>query len=342
LRSRLIAVASLLCACGGAPPAAPEPPEPTPAARAAPIHPHILEAPPAVQRWEPSGAAIRGDKLWVVNDRGGWLVAYDLPLKAGINKPTAAHEILPKRLDPVRTEMMARALAPKIAKILAQRLKFEGLAPDGEKGLLLLEAISRTVWRCADPEGGCPTIEPVDIQKSNARLESLLPVPVAYYSLEGVAGGAKPLLATRGLMPENANDDDFRPWAIVVDGDGEATYDGTPLTDAAGRKYGISDIARDGDTLWMTWSYEVDADQTTTGVAGLLARAEIDPKTGLPGPARVCAPLVGKPEGLAVHGDDLVVVFDNDKARKAPGDATRFELTAAQDFARVVPKPACK
>ncbi len=46
-------------------------------------------------------------------------------------------------------------------------------------------------------------------------------------------------------------------------------------------------------------------------------------------------------KGLAIHGDSLLVVFDNDKARKKKGDPARFDITPAQDFARVIPKASC-
>ena len=236
---------------------------------------------------------------------------------------------------------MSRVLRPRIAKILAKRIKWEGLAPHGEKGVMMLEAISRAVWTCADPEGGCPVLEPLDIAKANQQIEAMLPGPVAYYSLEGIASkGDQILLATRGLMPEDAGEDDFRPWPVVVKPTGESVYDGKPWNNG-GKDFGISDIALDGDVLWLTWSHEVESNNTSEGVAGILGRAALDPKTGLPGPPKACTELKGKPEGLAVHGDNLVVVFDNDRARKGT-DPSRFAITPAQDFARVVPKSACK
>ena len=343
MRPAILMAAAFVAACGGAPAPAPEA-QPAPAPKAEPpaLHPHVVEAPAGVDRWEPSGAAVIGDALWVVNDRGGWIAAYALPLAPGRNAPTAAHQIAPGRLDPQRTQAMSRALAPRIAKILAKRMKWEDMAPDGKGGLLLLEAISRTVWRCPDPGAGCQEIAPFDVAKATAKLESLLPMPVAYYSLEGLAaGGDSVLLGTRGLMPENAKEDDFVPWAIVVKPGGEHAYDGKAWA-LDGHDFGISSMARDGDTLWMTWSYELDGDGTRSGVAGILAKALIDPKTGLPGKPALCAKIDGKPEGLAVYGDNLVVVFDNDRARKKKGDPTRFDITPAQDFARVLPKPNCQ
>ncbi len=334
--------AAFLVSCGGAPPPEPvAPPVPKPVVLAPAIHPHVIEAPKGVDRWEPSGAAVVGDQLWVVNDRGGWIASYALPLKPGLNQPSAAHQIAPERLDPIRTQMMSRVLAPRIAKILARRMKWEDLAPDGKGGVLLLEAISRTVWSCPDPNAGCPKLEPVDFSKGNAKLESLLPMPVAYYSLEGLAAnGDRILVGTRGLMPENSSDDDFRPWAIVVKPGGEHTYDGKAW-ELEGQKFGISSLALEGDTLWMTWSYEKDEDGTRKGVAGVLAKATLDAKSGLPGKPTLCAKVEGKPEGLAIHGDSLLVVFDNDKARKKKGDPARFDITPAQDFARVIPKASC-
>ena len=90
-----------------------------------PSSPDIIRitAPEGVDRWEPSGAVAHGDRLWVVNDRDGWLVAYDLPLKPGRNGPTVAHQVI----------------------VQPGKIKFEGLAPVGDSGLLLLETMKRSV-----------------------------------------------------------------------------------------------------------------------------------------------------------------------------------------------------
>ena len=95
------ALAGLLAACGGGPTPQPAAEASAPEVEIAPpaLHPHVLNAPEGVERWEPSGATVVGDKLWVVNDRGGWLAAYALPLAPGENMPAAAHQITPERLN---------------------------------------------------------------------------------------------------------------------------------------------------------------------------------------------------------------------------------------------------
>lgn len=285
-----------------------------------PSYPYVMEAPAKVRRWEPSGAAVRGDLLWVVNDREGYLAAYQLPLTPGVNTVQRAFTVLPHE----------------------GRVKWEAIAPSGDAGLLLLEAISRTVWRCADPGDGCRTLERVPIDNANAVVDDAVPEPPEYITFEGLAAqGERVLLGVRGYLPEAGGDEDFRAWSFVVDPTGRHVYDGAAWQHE-GRAYGISALALDGSTLWMTWSYELDSDATVDGVAGLLARAEIDPETGLPGTPTLCRALAGKPEGVAVWGrDHLVVVFDNDLRRKDPAREDAFPVAGNQDFATVVRKADC-
>lgn len=285
-----------------------------------PSYPYVMEAPAKVGRWEPSGAAVRGDLLWVVNDREGYLAAYQLPLTPGVNTVQRAFVVLPHE----------------------GRVKWEAIAPSGDAGLLLLEAISRTVWRCADPADGCAALERVPIDNANAVVDDAVPRPPEYITFEGLAAqGERVLLGVRGYLPEAGGDEDFRAWSFVLDPTGRHVYDGAAWQHE-GRAYGISGLALDGTTLWMTWSYELDSDATIDGVAGLLARAEIDRETGLPGTPRLCRALAGKPEGVAVWGSEhLVVVFDNDLRRKDPTREDAFPVAGNQDFATVVRKADC-
>ncbi len=299
--ARLGALAALLTACGGAPPA------PTPHIDAATIR---IEAPEGVDRWEPSGATVRGDRLWIAHDRDGWLAAYALPLKPGVNRPVAAHAV----------------------KVNPGRIKFEGLAPDGEAGLLILETMQRSVWRCPDPAAGCPDIERVPVTDALANLEAAVPKPVRYITYEAIAhDGDRLWIGSRGY---ETLDETFHPWAIVADPTGRTAYDGRPWI-VDGRAYGLSDLASDDAGLWMTWSHESPG-STTADVAGLIARAELG-DDGMPGRPVLCHRVAGKPEGIARYGDALLVVFDQDGDRKDPTDGRRFPLRQTEDIVQILP-----
>lgn len=299
-------LALALAGCGGAPAPVDPPTE------ADPFGPDAIRlvAPDSMDRWEPSGATVRGDRLWIVNDREGWLAAYGLPLKPGANAPA-----------------MAFALTPNPG-----RIKFEGLAPYGDGGLLILETINRAVWRCPAPDAGCPDLEAVPVTAALDKLEATVPEPAQYTAYEAIASrGEQVWVGSRGYQTA---DDVFHPWAIITDPQGHMAYDGQPWV-VDGRAYGLSDLSRDGDALWMTWSFEAPGG-TTDDVSGLLARAELDAQ-GMPGAPVLCRRLRGKPEGIARYGDQLLVIFDQDADRKDPADPTRFPLRRNEDFVQVLP-----
>jgi hypothetical protein len=284
---------------------------------ASPVPGFVLEAPAGVDRWEPSGAATLGDELWVANDRDGWIAAYGLPLRPGVNHPRKAWQL--------RTGLA--------------RTKWEEVAPAPKGGLLLWEAIGRNLWACADPGAGCPDLVPVDSEPFRAALDAALPHAVEYVTVEGFAcQGERLLFGTRGLVQKGRGDDAFECWPRVFSTSGEAALDGAPWI-VDGKPYGISAMALDGDTLWMTWSFEAPLDDTRNGVSGILARAAIGPD-GLPRQPAFCRLFEGKPEGLAVAGDQLVVVFDNDLRRKNPKSPGHFPVAGNQDFAEVIEKAA--
>ena len=126
--------------------------------------------------------------------------------------------------------------------------------------------------------------------------------------------------SVKGCMEKhNASDDpEFRQRAITI-------------------KEARSNLVK--EHLWVLWSHESSEDRA--GRAGWLTRAELGPD-GAPGvPQRCLALPQGKPEGVAVWGDQLVIVFDNDRASKDPKDPGRFRLLPNQDFGLVIAKPAC-
>jgi hypothetical protein len=282
-----------------------------------PIHPFVLEAPRGVDRWEPSGDAVLANDLWVVNDRDGWIAAYPLPLHPGVNTPDHSYAL----------------------KTGLPRTKWEDAAPAPDGGLLLWEAVSRTLWHCGDPAAGCPDLAQVDSEAFRKALDAALPVPVEYVTVEGFARqGDRTWVATRGLVPRGQDPKTaFECWPRLFGAQGPlAAFDGKPWM-LDGHPYSISGLALDGDTLWMTWSYEAAADDSRDGVAGLLARAKLGPD-GQPGPPELCRRFVGKPEGVALWNHELVVVFDDDLARKGVNDPRRFPLDPRQDFAEVLDK----
>ena len=299
----LIVLSGMVTACGGR----------------ARLHPHTVQAPTGIERWEPSGAVVIDEKLWVANDREGWIAAYPLPLDDGLNIPLVAHQLRPP----------------------LERVKWEGAAPGPDGSLLLLEAISRTVWRCDNPQIGCKTLTRVDTGAVNSTVNASIPVPTQYVTFEGLASDGDHIwIGTRGLVPQGKETYELRAWSLVLDRTGGHAYNGAPWM-IDGKPYALSDIAVDGDVMYMTWSYEFELDFKRTGVSGLLARATLDPQTRLPGVPELCQMFVGKPEGLADWGRNLVVVFDNDRARKNPTNPETFDLNDNQDYARVVPKSAC-
>lgn len=304
-----LALPAALIGCGGAPPPSAEPaPSTAPLVDAETIR---IVAPPGVDRWEPSGGALRGERLWVVHDRGGWLAAYALPLKPGANRPVAAHAVTPNE----------------------GRIKFEALAPDGEKGVLLLETMKRSVWRCADPDAGCPDLQRVDADTALDRLETSVPKPVNYITYEAIArAGDRLWIGSRGY---ETRDGTFHPWAIVAEPEGRLTYDGKPWV-IDGRAYGLSDMAADGRWLWMTWSHESPG-STAADVAGLVARAPIGDDGALGRPV-LCHRVPGKPEGIVPHGDGLIVIFDQDGDRKDPADPARYPLAPTEDIVKILPR----
>jgi cysteine-rich repeat protein len=259
-----------------------------------------LSAPPGAVQWEPSGAAVVGDLLWVANDKDGRLAAYDLPLAAGPNAPVRSFTVRPNGATP----------------------KWEALRVEANGRFLLHNATGNTLWRC-DPEMDCADLAAVPIAAqltalgAATRLESLAPVDGRLW------------LGTRATPSR------------IADESGVAISLGTLSPD--GRTYQMSDALLLDDRFYMLWSFE-GAGSTVQDVAGLLAVATLD-ASGRPDPTttRICRTLRGKPEGFDVWGEDFVVVFDQDDARKAKGaaDPTRFALLATEDFATRVPTGVC-
>lgn len=285
--------------------------------------PHILDAPPGVDRWEPGGAAvIPGERrLWVVNDKAPVLAAYDLPLAPGRNAPVA-HVRITRPID---------------------RVKLEAIRFHPKHGLLLLDAFGRRVLAGVTfaPDGE-PRFD-FDLKHLSApaaAFDALPPVEVEYLSVEAlVVIGERVWSGVRGYQPAGRNDA-LTPLSAYAADDG--TVRRRAVRRHEGHTYGLSDALCSPslpDRCYETWSAERETGDTPADVSGLLTVSPL--VDGLPGEPRVCRVFPGKAEGVARFRDTLIVVFDNDARRKRPGDPMRFPLEVTQDYADTVPISDC-
>lgn len=323
---RLFSVLLWGLGCASAPPPASTGALPT-LDRPALAHPYRyrLLAPPGADRFEPSGAAAHEGTLWVVSDKDGWIASYALPLRPGANPATAGFQ------------------TPRLSPSLGTKLEAIAVTPDGVG--LLLETFDRKVWRCPKlTTQGCAAPEPVDVEKAVAAIVERVPGPWRWISFESLASRGEVLwLGVRSYRNEGPVEVDV-PWSQVVDQAGRVWTAAEETWTRDGLDYSLSDLVIDGETFWMTASFEAsdgarEAHAPRSGVAGLLLRAAVDPETGLPGPARVCARLTGKPEGVAVWGPWVVLVFDQDGRRKGTVDG--FPLEQTEDYAAIYAKESC-
>ncbi len=306
-----------------------------------------ISGPKQVSRWEPSGIVSSQEGIWVVSDREGWITYYKLPLTKGDNTPHLSHKLSPK---------------------LKNRIKWEGLEWErNEAGevtaLLLLEAISRTVWRCDAPHEGCPRLDKVTLEPFNTLLNNAVPRPFKYIMFEGLAVHQKDVLI--GVRAFQDKELGLKPWSLLANLNGELMLDArSPLT-YEGKEYGMSGITFDAEHqgFWMTWSYEDEEGSIQESVKGLLTFAPLKYAKGSKsktskskaseqgknlefGPKRldhtlnvgsqICAVFQMKPEGVSVNEKgDLFVVFDEDLDRKdaeSHQETKRFPLEDNQDF----------
>lgn len=290
-----------------------------------------LQGAKGAQKWEPSGVAREGEDLWVASDKDGWLARYALPLSP-VSEPVQVTQLkLP----------------------LDNRLKWEGLELHPKGGLLLMEAISRSVWWCKDPKAGCTQLSRVEGGAVNDELNTLTERSFYYLMFEaltvidghawvGVRGmNAKPSADHEGgLVPWIA-------WARFGEGGGAAIIPPTsgPLSAYVyeGRSYGLSGAVNDGDGgLWVTLSYEDEEGDTRASVSGLLAHLSLPltpaKLTGDSPQVKICARFALKPEGVTRSATGApIVVFDVDADRKGEGP-DHFKLKRTEDYAWVAPE----
>lgn len=301
-----------------------------------------ISGPKQVSRWEPSGIVSSAEGLWVASDREGWITYYKLPLKQGDNQPHLAHKLSPK---------------------VDNRIKWEGLEWERNQegqvtALLLLEAISRTVWRCDSPHEGCPRLDKVTLDPVNQLLNKSVPTPFKYIMFEGLAYHEQEvLIGVRAFQDKKTG---LKPWSLLSNLQGKLLLDAREPVSYEDNKYGLSGVSFDAKNqgFWLTWSYENEEGSIQESVKGLLSFAPLkfaknkhDKPQGEPsnleyGDKRldhtlnvgnqICAVFQMKPEGVSVNEQgDVFVVFDEDLDRKDAEtfkDTKRFPLEDNQDF----------
>ena len=250
--------------------------------------------------------------------------------------------------------------AHKLAPDLKTRIKWEGLEWEYNKegqvtALLILEAISRSVWRCQSPREGCPKIARVTPKPVNAMLDKAVPTPFKYIMFEAIAHMAgQTLIGVRGYQDKKTG---LTPWSLITNFEGKLLLDAREPLQYEGQKYGVSGATYDPNQkgFWISWSYEQENGSTRNSVKGLLTFSPLQnakkskEKTtsqleygaqslshtigqGL----QLCARFQMKPEGVSVNAKgEVFVVFDEDLDRKDAEtfqETKRFPLKDNQDY----------
>lgn len=321
--SLLIGANSIVCAQSSQPQSSPILEYDTPKAELG-----ILKAPKACDRFEPSGVAYLNDLLWVVSDRDGWIAGYAYPFKTE-KKNKAKHSF---QLNIPGDE----------------RTKWEGIEADEKGGFYLLEAISKTIWHCPSPLDGCQGFKKVEIEKISLSLGDSfkkLGDDLNYMMLESVAMLPKQNQLFLGVRGYNLKSKGFTASALILDHLGQVVLQAHQGLEKNGKHYSLSGLTveehLDDYHFWMTWSYEQEDDRTKKGVDGYLIVATISKKDWQSGKRidvkqdlKTCVHFPFKPEGITLAGEDVVLVFDEDKDRKTKKKegGEGFELTKKQDY----------
>ncbi len=278
-------------------------------------HPYLYRLNGGIERFEPSGALIKDNQLYVPTDRGGMIMVYNLPLQIGSNAPVQTH-YTPEELD-----------------VKNSHVKFEALTegPNGE--IYALETYRKHVWSIT-PLNEMP-VEGEHIALLNQSiLNQKSDAEVVYLGLEAMAFDGKRLwVGTRHFVDTNSENSGYEPYAALTDGK-QTFWNGKVLT-VEGRDYTLSDMVFHEGYLWQTWSSELEGD-FVSDVSGLIARSKLD-EQGNPGEPEICHLIpIGKPEGLTFYNDSILVVFDNDKSRKG-GEEGKFALPFNEDYVTFLP-----
>ncbi len=281
----------------------------------------LLKANKGNDRFEPSGVAVIDDFAWVVSDRDGWVVAYEIDAlqKGGKHKAKKALQLnIPG----------------------GGRTKWEAVEWDGKRGLYLLEAISRSIWYCPTVDDQCKGLVQKDSTLVQNHLNEIyqkkLGSDLNYLMLEGLALDIQKDELYLGLRGFHSKSKGYTPSSLLISLKGNLILSMDQGLEIDGVSYGLSGVTmhREGSKLyfWMTWSFENESDTTQKGVGGKLIQWVVD-ESELKGELKkeqlkLCHSFAYKPEGISVFENKIIVVFDEDKDRKKD-----FHLTKKQDYA---------
>ena len=295
----------------------------------------ILNAMKGIHRWEPSGATVIDDFLWIVSDRKGVLAHYKLPLQQGENDVTQGWKLKPA---------------------LTHRIKWEGLESDQAGHIWILEAISRSVWHCKQPTQGCPKLTKIDTDALNQMVNQSVQAPFKYVMFEALALDAQGiLLGIRGYQHQNKG---LQNWSHLLRANLKTLVSVTSGLQWQNKSYGMNGVYFDPQErgFWITWGHEREEDHSKQGVSGLLTFLPQDSVqkhmisdvsgrknyTMNPSKIKLCMQFPLKPEGVTRWKDQIIVVFDNDKNRKGgPTAHEKFVLQRRQDYAWSANIPTC-
>jgi hypothetical protein len=322
-------------------------------------HPYVLEAPKNIDRWEPSAAVVIGDRLWVANDKPvkagdrtwGVLAAYDLTaiktwkqLRAACKKNKDLKEGKCDGNKPVDVAFIAGGNKIEAGALL----KGDGVWWDtiGNKNVVCL---GHKQELCAFDRLSRPSDK--DLRKLVEAKAGVNPKDLEYVTVEALAViGNQNWVGVRKYKKKSSEKEVY--WTAIVDHKGALAWGGGKLA-LDGKLFAVSDLFADSDGLWVTLSYEKlgkDNDKRED-VDGRLAWVELTDDGSLLSmrlcmdPNNASQPLVlaGKPEGIAVFGEKLAVVYDSDKDRKEgnPKDGNGFPIRSNQDYLELIQKPNC-
>jgi hypothetical protein len=322
-------------------------------------HPYVLEAPKNIDRWEPSAAVVIGDRLWVANDKPfkdddgtrGVLAAYDLTTLKTWNQLRAEC----KKNKDLQQGKCDGNKPVKVAYISGgKKIEAGGLR---EGNGVWWDTIGNKNFVCLGPkQEQCSLNKPSrpsdeDLRKLVQTKAGVPPEDLMYVTVEALAVmGNQNWVGVRKYKIKSS--DQVVYWTAIVDHKGDLVWGGGKLA-LDGKLFAVSDLFAESGGLWVTLSHEkLGKDNTKReDVDGRLAWVKLT-DDGSMHSMRLCMeqnqagkPLVlaGKPEGIAVFGEKLVVVYDNDKDRKEgkPKAGNGFPIRTNQDYLELIQKPNC-
>jgi hypothetical protein len=322
-------------------------------------HPFVLEAPKNIDRWEPSAAVVIRDRLWVANDKPvkaddrTWsvLAAYDLTtlkpwdqLRAACKKNKDRQKGKCDGNKPIDVAFISGGNKIEAGGLL----KGNGVWWDtiGNKNVVCL---GHKQEPCAFNRLSRPSDK--DLRKLVQTKAGVPLKEIEYVSVEGLAmKGNQNWVGVRKYKKKSSKEEVY--WTAIVDHKGAVVWGGGKLA-LDGNLFAVSDLFADSNGLWVTLSYEKlgENNDKRKDVDGRLAWVKLTDDGSLHS-MRLCMdqnhgskPLVlaGKPEGIAVFGKKLVIVYDSDQDRKEgkPKEGKGFPIRNNQDYLELIQKPNC-